>query len=472
MTTTTTAIEVQVIIPVHNASATIVETVQSAMNQLIHNNNDDANQSALNNITLHVCCFDDGSTDNSWELLQSISAQVTRSKYIPATLYLQRHATSRGAGVARNRAVAMRPSSPRKNNTFQLLCWLDSDDIMLPTRVYEQVSFFMNLSSAEEQDRTLLGCHFVRDPPTATWHYTQWANTLTEERLLLEQFREVTVVQPTWMMTRCRFEQLGGYLEAESSSESPLPDHPLVDPTVDTLHTLRLAEDLRFFHQHLQHAGVLKIVQTPLVVYKHRQGLSQSSETPRKLLLHIRVLAFSHRILDNTWLPTRINPDASFCIWGAGRDGKDFLKALTPVLRSRVYCFVDVDDKKISRNYVNRDLQLNIPIVHFSLLASDSDLREQLQRAWCDGNGSIQYGRIDKGRCPATTTETTAAATIEPATKKQRLESIIDSKKLDMALLAHIPVVVCVAMYRTNGALEHNVNSIGRTEGKDLWFFS
>jgi hypothetical protein len=32
--------------------------------------------------------------------------------------------------------------------------------------------------------------------------------------------------------------------------------------------------------------------------------------------------------------------------------------------------------------------------------------------------------------------------------------------------------VVCVAMYRTGGALEHNVKSIGRTEGVDLWHFS
>merc|ERR1712154_346791 len=39
-------------------------------------------------------------------------------------------------------------------------------------------------------------------------------------------------------------------------------------------------------------------------------------------------------------------------------------------------------------------------------------------------------------------------------------------------LLPTLPVVVCVAMYRTNGVLESNVMSIGRTEGDDLWFFS
>ena len=39
-------------------------------------------------------------------------------------------------------------------------------------------------------------------------------------------------------------------------------------------------------------------------------------------------------------------------------------------------------------------------------------------------------------------------------------------------LLMTLPVVVCVAMYHLNGALEANVNLIGRTEGVDLWHFS
>ena len=35
-----------------------------------------------------------------------------------------------------------------------------------------------------------------------------------------------------------------------------------------------------------------------------------------------------------------------------------------------------------------------------------------------------------------------------------------------------LPVVVCVAMYRTNGVLEKNCSMIGRNEGEDLWHFS
>jgi hypothetical protein len=34
-----------------------------------------------------------------------------------------------------------------------------------------------------------------------------------------------------------------------------------------------------------------------------------------------------------------------------------------------------------------------------------------------------------------------------------------------------LPVVCCVAMYRTGGKLEENVESVGREEGVDLWHF-
>ena len=49
--------------------------------------------------------------------------------------------------------------------------------------------------------------------------------------------------------------------------------------------------------------------------------------------------------------------------------------------------------------------------------------------------------------------------------KKTRASS---GKSIDPEVLCQLPVVVCVAMHRTNGALERNVASIGRVEGKDL----
>lgn len=75
---------------------------------------------------------------------------------------------------------------------------------MLPRRVELQLA-----AARAAPPRTLLGCRFVRDPPDATWHYSLWANTTTQHDLWLQQFRECTVVQPTWFYRRSLWSDLG-----------------------------------------------------------------------------------------------------------------------------------------------------------------------------------------------------------------------------------------------------------------------
>ena len=206
-------------------------------------------------------------------------------------------------------------------------------------------------------------------------------------------------------------------------------------------------------------------------------------------------MAFEDSILrtDPRWA------DSDFVIWGAGRDGKDFFKSLSPDLRGRVRCFVDVDEKKIAAGfYANRDLGVKIPIVHFSLLAKDPDVR----RMCLEDN--ISFGRITKGAKKeqiipddatggGTGTQMREDGGISTRKKKRQNINHVDdvastpakkrkllhnlgpkdaSKDFDFDSLTKLPVVVCVAMYRTKGVLEKNVKSIGREEGVDLWHFS
>jgi hypothetical protein len=287
------------------------------------------------------------------------------------------------------------------------------------------------------------------------------------------------------MMTRSRFDELGGYLEAPhptsdprsvsiksflESSETDRTPRPLIHPD-ETLQTLRLAEDLRFFHAHLASNGVLrKCPGDPLVVYRHHvNATSQSASTPRKLLLQLRALAFERVVLerDPSW-------QGQFAVWGAGRDGKDFCKALSPAARARVCCLADVDDAKIrSGSYVNPQLGLRIPIVHFTYLVRDDAIRDQLTGAWRAGGGGAHFGRIDKGKSDATALLLPGASSgggLPPTNPRKR--KLACEHELDLSRLPHLPVVVCVAMYRTGGALESNVKLVGRTEGKDLWHFS
>ena len=55
-----------------------------------------------------------------------------------------------------------------------------------------------------------------------------------------------------------------------------------------------------------------------------------------------------------------------FTIWGNGRDGKDFFKSLSPESRALVTCFADIDPAKIKRGYYNPNLNVRLPVVHFT----------------------------------------------------------------------------------------------------------
>jgi len=101
-----------------------------------------------------------------------------------------------GPGYGRNRAVRASHGS--------LLCFLDADDIMFPTRVACQYEAAQTLS-----ENTLIGTNFVRLPRDATPRYTDWLNALTPSQLYTQRFKEVTLLQPTWFMRRSWFDAMG-----------------------------------------------------------------------------------------------------------------------------------------------------------------------------------------------------------------------------------------------------------------------
>jgi len=127
-----------------------------------------------------------------------------------------------------------------------------------------------------------------------------------------------------------------------------------------------------------------------------------------------------------------------------------------------------------------------IPIVHFSLLVSSDTLRNDLTKKWTSGdvlgeNHEVS-GRISKKRPRSIDSGEGENMIQNVPTKKERdstgerLLHNIGRKDINslvlMDELKDLPVVVCVAMYRTNGVLETNVKNIGRVEGKTLWHFS
>jgi glycosyltransferase involved in cell wall biosynthesis len=521
-------IEVDVIIAVHNAESTIEETVKSAMHQTIpehllerkfnckHSSEIGETEFCMKDIRFDVlvCCYNDASTDKSLEILHllgnsdSVSRHVlarSREVTIPTKLIIgsaPQGTTSRGAGYARNQAVKLRSiyqedktRCKQEMPSHHFLCILDSDDLMHSTRVAEQTCAMLNLGFDTDglhlYRKTLMGCQFDRLPKDSTWHYQNWANSLSDDRLYLEQFRECTLIQPTWFIAKELFDELGGYLEAPENfnkhcgtkrkldSVSGIENthhYQLIHPSELTAsgqdsqvsNSLRLAEDLRFFYAHLLASGNLYLHRTsqPLVSYRHRSGMSQSSSTPRKLLLKLRAkawedLVYYGRARNNNHENNTVWAKRGFVVWGAGRDGKDFVKSLSSEVASKIVCFVDVDEKKINhiKYYDNPDLGKRIPIFHFSVLRKANNFIE----------GSA-FGRIDKRKENVLLHSQNLASKPEDGSMSIPQQNSI--LPISEELIAALPVVVCVAMYRSNGALESNVASIGRIEGEDLWHMS
>jgi glycosyltransferase involved in cell wall biosynthesis len=99
---------VSVVIPAHNAAAHLSETLASVQAQTFED--------------WEIVAVDDGSTDETWSILQSAGDRVSAS----------RHETARGPAAARNRAL--------REIAGELVVFLDADDLLEPGYLASQVT--------------------------------------------------------------------------------------------------------------------------------------------------------------------------------------------------------------------------------------------------------------------------------------------------------------------------------------------
>lgn len=233
---------VSIIIPVHNSAATLEEAVLSAFRQ---------DYGGL----VEVVCFDDGSTDASPSLIDKLAhlvaagtsphctltpvamelsrdvdrlcgvsarseTEAAPSPFAgPRTLVRGRSDRPHGPGFARNEAVRL--------SSGDFLCLLDADDVAAPQRLRLQLQLARTIAAGGAADAALgypggppqdvslclIGCGFTRLPAGSTAAYAAWCNQLTPRELRLQQWRECTVIQPSWFMHRRLWERLGGWDE-------------------------------------------------------------------------------------------------------------------------------------------------------------------------------------------------------------------------------------------------------------------
>jgi hypothetical protein len=295
---------------------------------------------------IELSVFDDASDDGTDEAVRAwalraraagLAVAVSGSRWGGAP------AAPGGIGFAKNAAVAQSSGS--------VLVFLDADDIMLPGRCAAQAA------ALAKYPRALCGCAWRRLPSGSTAHSERWSNGLSEAQLALQAFRETTLAMPTWAMARATFDAVGGF-------------------------QTQPAEDFLFLHRFLDLRGrdarpLLRVgsAEQPLVLYRWSQG-SMTSSVGRDVLLRAKAAAFERRVLS---LPGW----ARYTVWGAGRDGKQFVAELSPAARARIACLADVDPRKVGARYVNHRLTppLSLPIVHVRDITGPAAVCVSMRRA-------------------------------------------------------------------------------------------
>ncbi|GAB5370820.1 hypothetical protein AAMO2058_001526100 [Amorphochlora amoebiformis] len=300
---------VSVIIPAHNALPWIHQALESVLQQR-----------GIDKSDIEVSIYNDLSSDATEAAIKDWIPKLRASGISVVTSGSSKDQSSSlhplGDGGARNKAV--------RQSRGRYLCFLDADDIMMPNRISCQ------LKLAKKHQRAIIGSGFTRYPKGSTEHYTKWANSLSPSQLYLHQYREITIIQPTWFLHRSVYDNVGGYPE------------------------LRGLNDMEFFHRHLDQKGELLRIDKPLVVYRYTNN-SLSWKSSRRDLLRSRIRYFQRRVISQ-W--------KTFSVWGAGRDGKNFFIELSKENRLKISMFVDIDAKKIERGF--HSLGYNIPVRHWT----------------------------------------------------------------------------------------------------------
>jgi glycosyltransferase involved in cell wall biosynthesis len=248
-----------------------------------------------------VVALNDGSHDETPNLLDDWAARDGRLSVV--------HGERAGLAVTLQIGSAMCGG--------ELLARVDADDVMHPRRLAEQVALLdarPGIAAAGTRVR-----YFPWE--TVGWgarRYQSWLNGLVEpEQLARDIFVECPIAHPTLMVRRSAFDAVGGY-RVDGWPE----DYDLL---------LRL---------HLSGAGLANV---PRVLHFWREGDGRVSRSdPRyspEAFRSCKIHYLRQGLLQGR---DKVN------IWGAGRVGKDFARALADA-GIRVATFFDIDPRKIGQ---------------------------------------------------------------------------------------------------------------------------
>ena len=171
---------ISVVIPCFNACETLASSLESILQQSFAD--------------FEVVWFDDGSTDEGAEMVESYAVRDPRIRLLRSEHVGIVEALRRACSAARGRYIAR----------------MDADDVAHPERLSRQVAYFERhpeMGLCGTQVRTV-----GEDIGTGRERYEAWINALTaHEEIVRDFFVECPVAHPTLMIRREVFEAVGGY---------------------------------------------------------------------------------------------------------------------------------------------------------------------------------------------------------------------------------------------------------------------
>lgn len=220
---------VSVVIPAFNAHDFIGETLDSILSQTYKN--------------IEIIVVDDGSTDNTPEIVQGYGAKV----------HYYHQLNSGGCAVPRNTGI--------KHSSGKYLCFIDADDIMVPDRIACQVDFM--------ERHPLVGLvfcdylNFNRDGHYAISHF----QTCPHLRSQLKEREELVFEKACADLMKENFGIAGSFMFRKTLLALEAGFEP----------TLKSCEDFHFYFRLSRHAPVGIINKVGLMRRLHENNMSGHS---------------------------------------------------------------------------------------------------------------------------------------------------------------------------------------------------
>ncbi|MCD4652660.1 glycosyltransferase [bacterium] len=287
---------VSVLIPIFNATHTLTLSLNSVLSQTLQN--------------IEIIAIDDGSTDNSYEILKHFSMTDSRIRLLKLPRTGLVGALNAGLHIAHGQFIAR----------------MDADDILMPQRLELQSKFLET-----HPDISVVSCQVEPFPENQITHgfrrYINWVNrSHTNKEIFADLFRESPLPHPSIMIRHEMIEKLNNYREFDGPEDYDL--------------WLRLASNGARFAR----------LPTKLLKWQiHSSSLSRTNSRYRTEAF--RSLAWS--FLSSHLLKNKTHENKPLWICGAGKSGRKLFKYLLKH-EIEIHGFIDVSDRRTRHQLFNR----------------------------------------------------------------------------------------------------------------------